>query len=67
MVENCFSKGMATDDAMVSGLAPGRLALTVSPVAAGFRAQDDHYRQRELLIPIQFNGNEATIELTYDW
>jgi O-antigen/teichoic acid export membrane protein len=28
----------------------GTLALTVSPVAAGFRAQDDEYRQRELLI-----------------
>ena len=28
MVENCFSSGVATDDAMVSGLAPGRLALT---------------------------------------
>lgn len=28
----------------------GTLALTVSPVAAGFRAQDDAYRQRELLI-----------------
>jgi O-antigen/teichoic acid export membrane protein len=28
----------------------GTLALTVSPVAAGFRAQDDDYRQRELLI-----------------
>ncbi len=30
MVENCFSSGVATADAMVSGLAPGRLALTVS-------------------------------------
>ena len=29
MVENCFSSGSATDDAMVSGLAPGRLALTL--------------------------------------
>src|SRR5260370_21102209 len=29
MVENCFSSGVATADAMVSGLAPGRLALTV--------------------------------------
>ena len=28
MVENCFSSGVATDEAMVSGLAPGRLALT---------------------------------------
>jgi len=28
MVENCFSSGVATEDAMVSGLAPGRLALT---------------------------------------
>ena len=28
MVENCFSRGVATDDAIVSGLAPGRLALT---------------------------------------
>ena len=28
MVENCFSSGVATADAMVSGLAPGRLALT---------------------------------------
>ena len=28
MVENCFSSGSATDDAIVSGLAPGRLALT---------------------------------------
>ncbi len=30
MVENCFSSGVATADAIVSGLAPGRLALTVS-------------------------------------
>ena len=29
MVENCFSSGVATADAMVSGLAPGRLAFTV--------------------------------------
>ncbi len=29
MVENCFSSGVATAEAMVSGLAPGRLALTV--------------------------------------
>ena len=28
MVENCFSSGVATDDAMVSGLAPGREAFT---------------------------------------
>src|SRR5258708_10920984 len=28
IVENCFSSGVATADAMVSGLAPGRLALT---------------------------------------
>ena len=28
MVENCFSIGVATEDAIVSGLAPGRLALT---------------------------------------
>src|SRR5215472_13569047 len=28
MVENCFSSGVATDDAMVSGLAPGNEALT---------------------------------------
>ena len=28
MVENSFSSGVATDEAMVSGLAPGRLALT---------------------------------------
>ena len=28
MVANCFSSGSATDDAMVSGLAPGRLAPT---------------------------------------
>ena len=28
MVENSFSSGVATDDAMVSGLAPGRLAFT---------------------------------------
>src|SRR5690242_16223672 len=29
MVENCFSSGVATEEAMVSGLAPGRLAVTV--------------------------------------
>ena len=29
MVVNCRSRGVATADAMVSGLAPGRLALTV--------------------------------------
>src|SRR5947199_10422341 len=29
MVENCFSSGVATADAIVSGLAPGRLAFTV--------------------------------------
>ena len=28
MVENCRSRGMATDEAIVSGLAPGRLAET---------------------------------------
>jgi hypothetical protein len=28
IVENCFSSGVATEDAMVSGLAPGRFALT---------------------------------------
>src|SRR6266705_2414147 len=28
MVENCFSKGVATDAAIVSGLAPGRFAFT---------------------------------------
>src|SRR3989304_4802004 len=28
MVENCRSRGVATDEAMVSGLAPGRLAET---------------------------------------
>ena len=28
MVANCFSSGSATDDAIVSGLAPGRLAWT---------------------------------------
>ena len=28
MVANCFSSGSATDEAIVSGLAPGRLALT---------------------------------------
>jgi len=28
MVENWFSSGEATDEAMVSGSAPGRLALT---------------------------------------
>ena len=28
MVENCLSSGVATAEAMVSGLAPGRLALT---------------------------------------
>ena len=28
MVVNCFSSGVATADAMVSGLAPGRPALT---------------------------------------
>src|SRR6516225_6805478 len=30
MVENWFSSGVATADAMVSGLAPGRLAVTSS-------------------------------------
>ena len=29
MVENCFSSGVATAEAMVSGLAPGRLAETL--------------------------------------
>jgi hypothetical protein len=28
MVENSFSRGVATEEAIVSGLAPGRLALT---------------------------------------
>ena len=28
MVESSFSSGVATEDAMVSGLAPGRLAFT---------------------------------------
>ncbi len=28
MVENCFSIGVATEEAIVSGLAPGRDALT---------------------------------------
>ena len=30
MVENWFSSGVATEEAMVSGLAPGRLAVTSS-------------------------------------
>ena len=30
MVENCFSKGVATEEAMVSGLAPGRRHLPES-------------------------------------
>ena len=29
MVENCFSSGVATAEAIVSGLAPGKLALTL--------------------------------------
>src|SRR5512142_857927 len=29
IVENCFSSGVATADAIVSGLAPGKLAFTV--------------------------------------
>ena len=29
MAANCCSSGVATDDAMVSGLAPGRVADTV--------------------------------------
>ena len=28
MVANCFSRGVATEEAMVSGSAPGRLATT---------------------------------------
>ena len=28
IVENCFSRGVATADAIVSGLAPGRPAMT---------------------------------------
>ena len=28
IVENCFSSGVATEAAIVSGLAPGRLAVT---------------------------------------
>ena len=28
IVENCFSSGVATEAAIVSGLAPGRLAFT---------------------------------------
>ena len=28
IVANCFSSGVATDEAIVSGLAPGRLAFT---------------------------------------
>ncbi len=28
IVENCFSSGVATDEAIVSGLAPGRDAFT---------------------------------------
>ena len=28
IVENCFSSGVATEDAIVSGLAPGKDALT---------------------------------------
>jgi hypothetical protein len=28
MVENCRSNGVATEEAIVSGLAPGRLAVT---------------------------------------
>src|SRR5678809_1561134 len=30
IVESCFSSGVATDAAIVCGLAPGRLALTVT-------------------------------------
>jgi hypothetical protein len=28
IVENCFSSGVATDEAIVSGLAPGKVAVT---------------------------------------
>jgi hypothetical protein len=30
MVENCFSSGVATADAIVSGLVPGSVAVTVT-------------------------------------
>ena len=42
-----------------------RWTLKVTSAGNTFIRQQPN--QRELLIPIQFNGNEATIELTYDW
>src|ERR1035441_10505042 len=41
MLENWFSSGVATADAMVSGLAPGRLAVTSSVVGGRDRAARD--------------------------
>ena len=60
MVENCFSSGVATAEAIVSGLAPGRLAVTwmvgkvdvrqiadrQQPVGHDAENQDRHDQQR---------------------
>jgi hypothetical protein len=56
MVEKFFSSGVATEDAMVSGLAPGRLALTVmvgkSTVGRSLTGSDLYPMMPNIKIPI---------------
>src|SRR5881396_1870238 len=72
IVENCFSSGVATADAIVSGLAPGRLAFTVIvgkstlQVAHGQQAvghdpeqQDAHHDERRHHGPLDEELGEA--------
>src|SRR5262245_19068208 len=55
MVEKFFSSGVATEDAMVSALAPDRLALTVivgkSTVGRSLTARDLYPRMPKIRIP----------------
>jgi hypothetical protein len=55
MVEKFFSRGVATDAAIVSGLAPGKVALTVivgkSTVGRSLTARDLYAMMPNMRIP----------------
>src|SRR6266508_4168536 len=55
MVEKFFSRGVETDDAMVSALAPGKLALSVmvgkSTVGRSLTGRDLYPRMPKMRIP----------------
>ena len=63
MVENCRSSGFATDEAIVSGLAPGRLAETwmVGKSTRGRAATD---RVRYPNRPVSTNASIISVVIT---